>query len=143
MDANGISTTAAQIKVYDLFENKPCSRCDGSGQHSWNQRDGSKCFGCRGFGFKFTKLGQARYDFWFASMSKSATELLPGDKIKDPYSKQWYTVVSVTLHENGTCDISTTTMGWKGHKADTMWRVAQSNEDKLAKALAAAEYVPA
>ncbi len=29
---------------------QPCGRCGGSGSYSWNQRDGSTCYGCSGKG---------------------------------------------------------------------------------------------
>lgn len=30
---------------------KVCSRCGGSGNHSYNPIDGSTCFGCNGLGY--------------------------------------------------------------------------------------------
>lgn len=33
-----------------------CSRCGGSGEYSWNQRDGSECFKCRGKKYTFPKF---------------------------------------------------------------------------------------
>ena len=33
-----------------------CSRCGGSGQYSWNERDGSRCFKCAGNKYIFPKF---------------------------------------------------------------------------------------
>lgn len=33
-----------------------CSRCGGSGEYSWNQRDGSRCFKCGGNKYIFPKF---------------------------------------------------------------------------------------
>lgn len=39
------------------FETKTCSRCGGSGSYSYNQIDGSRCYGCGGSGLQYTKRG--------------------------------------------------------------------------------------
>lgn len=35
---------------------KTCSRCGGSGHHSFNQRDGTVCFKCRGLKYTLPKI---------------------------------------------------------------------------------------
>lgn len=47
-----------------LFEHVSCSRCGGTGRHSYNQMDGDRCYGCGGSGNKLTKRGQAAQDFF-------------------------------------------------------------------------------
>lgn len=64
-----------------LFESKTCSRCAGSGSYSWNQRDGSRCFGCGGRGIVLTKRGAAAQAFYTASVTVTMADLVPGDVI--------------------------------------------------------------
>ncbi len=41
------------------FERETCSRCGGSGEHSYNPRDGYVCFKCGGRCVTLTKKGKA------------------------------------------------------------------------------------
>lgn len=41
------------------FESINCSRCGGSGKHSWCQQYGDTCFKCHGQGETLTKRGRA------------------------------------------------------------------------------------
>lgn len=41
------------------YESEPCSRCGGSGNYSYNQIDGTRCFKCRGCGVQYTRRGKA------------------------------------------------------------------------------------
>ena len=45
------------------YEREECGRCGGSGQHSYNQVDGSRCYGCGGTGKRLTKRGAAARAF--------------------------------------------------------------------------------
>jgi len=49
------------MKYRDLFETTECNRCGGCGRHSWNQRDGDRCWGCNGSGLAYTKAGAAAF----------------------------------------------------------------------------------
>lgn len=42
-------------KLTDIFEHRECSRCGGSGHYSFNQIDGTRCYGCGGTGRQWTK----------------------------------------------------------------------------------------
>ena len=46
----------ANILKYHKELVKVCSRCGGTGNYSWNQRDGSRCFGCGGSGYVLPKI---------------------------------------------------------------------------------------
>ena len=74
-----------------------CGRCGGSGHYSYNQMDGSRCYGCAGSGQAHTKLGKrakADLDAWkMECASTTAAQLLPGDGFID--NRRRYTVVSV------------------------------------------------
>jgi hypothetical protein len=43
------------MKLTDLFETEPCSRCGGTGQHSYCQMYGTTCFKCQGSGKQWTR----------------------------------------------------------------------------------------
>jgi len=45
-------------KLTDIFESTECSRCGGSGEYSFNQLDGTRCYGCNGSGRQWTKADQ-------------------------------------------------------------------------------------
>lgn len=42
-----------------VYDRKPCGRCGGSGHYSYNQINGTTCFGCGGSGRALTKRGLA------------------------------------------------------------------------------------
>lgn len=43
-------------RLHALGHSDPCSRCGGSGNYSFNMMDGSRCYGCGGFGAVAPKL---------------------------------------------------------------------------------------
>jgi hypothetical protein len=45
------------------YEKEPCGRCGGSGHYSYNQINGTRCFGCGGSGERLTKRGRAAREF--------------------------------------------------------------------------------
>lgn len=45
------------------YEREPCTRCGGSGEYSFNQVDGTRCFKCGGLGKQLTKRGAAAAKF--------------------------------------------------------------------------------
>lgn len=45
------------------YERETCGRCGGSGSYSYNQIDGSRCYGCNGSGQKLSKRGRAARAF--------------------------------------------------------------------------------
>lgn len=65
------------------FESHTCSRCGGSGNFSFNLKDGTVCYGCNGTGVKLTKRGQVAHRFFEESLSLPASELKVGMRIKE------------------------------------------------------------
>lgn len=53
-------TTKPKILEY---ERETCGRCGGSGHYSYNQIDGTRCYGCGGTGKRLTKRGSAAVAF--------------------------------------------------------------------------------
>lgn len=64
------------------FESKPCSRCGGSGQYSYCQSHGTRCFGCGGRGWQFTKRGAAAHAMYAESLKTPAGEIVVGQRIR-------------------------------------------------------------
>lgn len=60
------------------FEIETCSRCGGSGQYSYNQMTGSRCFKCHGQKYSLTKRGAAAREFFTKSQYKDFEDLKVG-----------------------------------------------------------------
>lgn len=60
------------------FEAETCGRCGGSGNYSFNQIDGTRCYGCGGSGIKLTKRGAAARAFYRESQMMPVADLQPG-----------------------------------------------------------------
>ena len=78
-----------------IFETEVCGRCGGTGNYSYNQVDGTRCFGCGGCGWRRTKRGSAAYVWWKENFGKvKATEVRVGMRINTGSSK--FTVVTIS-----------------------------------------------
>lgn len=83
------------------FPVETCSRCDGSGQYSYNQRDGKRCFKCAGNGYNLAARAVKAWNLYIEAKKEAssipATEIKVGDMIKmDSYR----TVIAIELSEN-------------------------------------------
>ncbi|MFJ4902943.1 DUF6011 domain-containing protein [Streptomyces sp. NPDC088727] len=103
------------VKIH--FQTEPCGRCNGTGQHSFNQRDGRLCWGCHGEKVRHSRLGRAAFDAYEKALAKSAgtvavRDLEPGMRIRsqafnsavsgDAFANlpaAWRTVATVTITE--------------------------------------------
>ena len=121
------------------LETVTCGRCGGTGNYSYCQRYGTTCFGCGGTGKKYTKRGQAAFDFLVSLRSKTVGELKVGDKILDTFGGKWRTVETIEIKDKG-YEIKTPGNTWAGYGADTVFRVAQTAEGKQATMEAALDY---
>jgi hypothetical protein len=74
-------TPAAAVEPRKL-ETEVCSRCGGSGHHSYCQRYGTTCFKCHGAGKVYTKRGRAAALYLDAIRSVPAKTLRVGDVIR-------------------------------------------------------------
>jgi hypothetical protein len=75
------------------FEIKTCSRCGGSGQFSYNQIHGSKCYGCAGCGKQYTGRGKLVKKFWDDLCKIDPATVTVGQRIDTGMAK--FTVASV------------------------------------------------
>lgn len=80
------------------FEWEVCGRCGGSGQYSYNQINGSTCFGCGGSGHRLTKRGSAARKFFIDLVSVNASEIVVGDQIEQSdLSRRYFARVSSVM----------------------------------------------
>jgi DnaJ-class molecular chaperone len=63
------------------FETETCSRCAGTGHHSYCPMWGTVCFKCRGTGKVYTKRGQAAVAYFKQIRSKPLKEFKVGELI--------------------------------------------------------------
>lgn len=84
------------------WECQTCSRCGGSGKHSYCTQHGSKCFGCGGKGTLLTERGQTAMEMLTKSCSVRADALKPGDVIRMQTLAGWgwFTVVETKWGQN-------------------------------------------
>jgi hypothetical protein len=77
-----------------LFESCVCSRCCGSGHHSYCQMYGTTCFKCNGRGVVLTKRGAEAQRYYNELGRKPAPALVPGDVIFDSFAGTKHRVLS-------------------------------------------------
>lgn len=65
-----------------MFESETCGRCSGSGEHSYNQRDGRVCYGCGGSGVRLTKRGSVAQAVYNDALMRRVDQLKVGDVVK-------------------------------------------------------------
>ena len=131
------------------FQSDACGRCGGTGRYSYNSMHGTMCYGCSGKGTKLTKAGRAAYDFYIASVSKPAREVVVGNKIWETLvlgamiGQGWCRVVEASVEENGNILLASnhSKLGrcLFGYAPDALVQVAPTVEErdvKLAAALA-------
>lgn len=80
------------------LETEACSRCGGSGQYSYCQMHGTRCFKCGGKGSVLTPRGKAANAYLRELRSKRADALQPGDVFFldgcGVFADLWVTVIS-------------------------------------------------
>jgi len=69
------------------FDHSVCTRCNGRGNYSFNLVTGTRCFGCNGSGYKFTKKGKAANQFYQNSLNVKAKDAPIGSLVKSGASK--------------------------------------------------------
>jgi hypothetical protein len=64
-----------------LFETETCGRCGGSGHYSYNQMDGTTCFGCNGTKVRLTKRGSAAQAWYRRQTTVPFSQIKVGDLV--------------------------------------------------------------
>ncbi len=75
------------------FERQTCSRCGGSGKHSFCEQYRDTCFKCGGSGEQLTKRGIAASERLAELLTHSIEDIKPGDQIRR--GKNWFTVEGI------------------------------------------------
>ena len=65
-----------------IFETETCSRCHGTGKHSFCETYRDTCFKCHGSGITLTKRGYAAQQFFIDSCMVPVAEVKVGDEVK-------------------------------------------------------------
>jgi len=127
------------------FETEECSRCGGSGSHSYCQKFGSVCFKCGGSGKMFTVRGAAAKVFYEGQMSVSAFDIKVNNIIRVSAFNTYFAKVSKIEEHETYLDIHTVSekfgnlvMGMVGK--DSKIRRGWSAEEKAAFKAKALEY---
>ena len=85
-----------------IFENEVCGRCGGTGEYSYNQIDGSRCFGCNGKKVRLTKRGVAAQSYFKELCTKPIAEIAIGDLVYGLNQSAGYVVdFNLALNVNG------------------------------------------
>jgi uncharacterized protein YuzE len=115
-----------------VFEKEVCSRCAGTGQHSWCQMYGSRCFKCNGLGETLTKKGAAARAYLDKISEVKASELAEGDLIVDYGAKRVVKSVSIL---DGKTVIETSRVTFDT-SSDTLFVTYRDRASKIKEALA-------
>ena len=92
----------------EIFPTKTCTRCGGGGEYSYNQIDGTVCYGCNGSGKMWaSKQVSTAVDAYSAELRQrkqpTASKLAVGDLVLDDLSyrangsQKWSTVTDITV----------------------------------------------
>lgn len=84
------------------FETETCGRCGGCGEYSYNQIDGSRCYGCLGTGRRLTKRGHAAKAHFQQLTTMRGADIQAGMLVLDTWrGNKWRHVLSVEPGEGG------------------------------------------
>ena len=94
-----MSDTQNNTNLTAAFETTACGRCGGSGQYSYCQMHGTRCFGCAGKGLVYTKRAEAALAYARTLRTVKVSEVQVGWLLFDsggPFTKAgWFTVTAV------------------------------------------------
>lgn len=93
---------ATVIMELTQLETETCSRCGGSGEYSYCQMYGTRCFKCHGRKIVFTKRGAEAARYLEELRSKPADELKVGDIIRVDVFKMKTVFEAIESIEAGT-----------------------------------------
>jgi len=135
------------MNTTSYFQAVTCNRCGGSGSYSWNAVHGSKCYGCGGCGYKYTKAGAAAQRYFAALLSKPAFLLKVGDRVRLDMglSLVWATLVAIQkCPTTNTMTLTALTNQQESLRTqvmpDTLVRIEHTAAQKQTKAAQALEY---
>ena len=80
------------------FPLEVCNRCHGTGNHSYNEVDGTTCYGCSGSGFKIIKRAEKAYAAFKTAYKEAQRPQVQNLKVGDYIARLnvWSRVIRVT-----------------------------------------------
>jgi len=87
----------------DLFETITCPRCHGTGEYSFNLKDGTVCYGCHGRKYKFTPRGAAAKKYLEDKLTLKAKDVEVGMFIRIDRGRVRINVKSIDVNE---CEVN-------------------------------------
>jgi hypothetical protein len=95
-----MSDTTNNTSLTEAFETTACGRCGGSGQYSYCQMYGTRCFGCAGKGMVYTKRANVALAYARKLRTVKAKDVQMGWLLFDSGSPLggkagWFTVTAV------------------------------------------------
>lgn len=121
--------------IAEVIETETCSRCAGTGHHSYCQSHGTVCFKCGGAKVVYTKKGAAAAAFLKTLRSKRAADFKVGELIyvdAGPFNKGGFAEVTASepdAYNKGYWSIGNSRCGMSG-SPDTMYRMGLTAEQK-------------
>lgn len=95
---DSVPAITVKTRLDDVLETEACGRCGGTGHYSYNQVDGTRCYGCGGSGRRYTKRGRAAREYWQWLQQTTVETVQVGDRLFDNMHG-WVTVTGVVAHE--------------------------------------------
>lgn len=106
-----------------IFESETCSRCGGTGEYSYCQRYGTRCFRCSGHKVTLTKRGAAAQARYLDLCRKPARAVKVGDWIEtttvNAYECGTEMAKVIAIEPNGDRFVSITTRNKRGQEMTT------------------------
>ena len=80
------------------FPLEVCGRCHGTGNYSYNEIDGTTCYGCSGSGFKITKRAEKAYAAFRTAYKEAQRPLVKNLQVGDYIAQKnvWCRVARIT-----------------------------------------------
>ncbi len=130
-----------KTQTRQMLETEVCSRCGGSGRHSYCQSWGTVCFRCQGVKRTLTKRGAAASKHLRQLRSKKLPDIRPGDSVRVDWPKvYWANVQAILPQAEGGFTMECEGIRFAGLTSDSVFRVRQSREEATETLRQALEY---
>lgn len=123
------------------FPIQTCGRCGGTGQFSYNQMHGSRCYGCNGRGVRHTREAGKQFQAWSHDLKQLRQALGKNLKVGDELAIEqatglfsakllgWHTVTSVHRSDKACGWSIRRTNGGAEIKLPSMWEMTVTFDD--------------
>lgn len=88
-------------KLTQIFETQTCGRCNGTGHYSYNTKDGTVCYGCRGAKVVWSKRDKRYAEDFLAARRRfvriPSDALSVGQEVREDSDPTWRVVESIEV----------------------------------------------